>query len=79
MAQDILEALNTYTLWLVNKIKAYYLNSNLKLDNLRNRELLNESFLQTVSSANKEFVDCFLKTQIFSVYSSTQFGDRMKK
>jgi hypothetical protein len=74
-AKAVLDAVNTYTAWIGGRIKSYFTSSNLKLDNTRNRELLSDAFLQTVSSQNREFIGGLLSTQHFSVYASVSFGD----
>jgi len=74
-AQSILDSFHAYTFWLVDKLRAHYVKSNLKIEVARNRELLNASFVESVSSNNKEFVKTFLSTQHFSVFSETLAGD----
>eukprot|EP01114_Cavostelium_apophysatum_P012324 TRINITY_DN2744_c0_g1_i3.p1 TRINITY_DN2744_c0_g1~~TRINITY_DN2744_c0_g1_i3.p1 ORF type:complete len:611 (+),score=131.35 TRINITY_DN2744_c0_g1_i3:35-1867(+) len=70
-AQSILDSLHAYTFWLVSKIRTHYHSSNVDLQVVRNREHLNETFVESVSSYNKEFIKTFLSTQHWSVFSES--------
>jgi len=73
LATSILEAIHTYTYWFIERIKKFYEMSGISLDSAKNRELIRNKFLQTVSPINRDFVKSFLHTQQFSVYSHSTF------